>query len=76
MSSPRGMNSIIIPPSEMSPTHEVVVDERGEVVLPPEVLAELGLKPGMPMLLSIEADGSLLLRPYPAVAGSNRGILE
>jgi bifunctional DNA-binding transcriptional regulator/antitoxin component of YhaV-PrlF toxin-antitoxin module len=38
----------------MSSTREVVVDEHGDVVLPHEVLAEIGLKPGTPMLLSID----------------------
>ena len=55
--------------------HKVVVGDRGRVVLPSEVRAEMDLKPGTPMLLSTEPDGSLRLRPYRAVAESNRGML-
>jgi AbrB family looped-hinge helix DNA binding protein len=55
--------------------HKVVVGDRGRVVLPSEVRAAMDLKPGTPMLLSTEADGSLRLRPYRAVADSNRGML-
>lgn len=53
----------------------VVVGDRGRVVLPADVRAELGLKPGTRMLLSTEADGSVRLRPYRAVADRNRGVL-
>ena len=38
---------------------EVVVGERGRLVLPAAVRAELGLKPGTRLLLSTEADGTL-----------------
>ncbi|MGH8574588.1 MAG: AbrB/MazE/SpoVT family DNA-binding domain-containing protein [Gammaproteobacteria bacterium] len=55
--------------------HKVVVGDRGRVVLPSEVRAEMDLKPGTPMLLRTEADGSLRLRPYRSVAESNRGML-
>jgi hypothetical protein len=44
-------------------------------VLPAEVRAVMDLRPGTPMLLSTETDGSLRLRPYRAVADSNRGML-
>jgi AbrB family looped-hinge helix DNA binding protein len=54
---------------------KIVVGDRGRVVLPAEVRAELGLKPGSQMLLSTEADGSLRLRPYRAVAERSRGML-
>jgi AbrB family looped-hinge helix DNA binding protein len=57
-------------------THKVVVGDRGRVVLPSEIRAAMGLKPGTPMLLSAETDGSLRLRPYRAVADSNRGMLD
>ena len=57
------------------PTHKVVVGDRGRVVLPSEVRAVMDLRPGTPMLLSTETDGSLRLRPYRSVADSNRGML-
>jgi AbrB family looped-hinge helix DNA binding protein len=56
--------------------HQVVVGERGRVVLPSTVRAELGLEPGTRMLLSTEPDGSLRLRPYRAVADQVRGWLS
>lgn len=52
-----------------------MVGDRGRVVLPSAVRAELGLKPGTRMLLSTEQDGSLRLRPYRSVADRNRGML-
>jgi AbrB family looped-hinge helix DNA binding protein len=55
--------------------HKVLVGDRGRVVLPSEVRAAMDLKPGTPMLLTTEADGSLRLSPYRAVAESNRGML-
>lgn len=62
--------------SDVSHTaHKVVVGDRGRVVLPSDVRAAMDLKPGTPMLLSTEADGSLRLRPYRAVADGNRGML-
>lgn len=54
---------------------QVVVGDRGRVVLPSKVRAKLGLKPGSRMLLSAEEDGSLRLRPYRTVAEQNRGLL-
>ena len=55
--------------------HRVVVGDRGRLVLPSDVRAELDLKPGTRMLLSTEADGSVRLRPYRSVAERNRGML-
>jgi AbrB family looped-hinge helix DNA binding protein len=55
--------------------YKIVVGDRGRVVLPSDVRAELDLKPGTRMLLSTEADGSVRLRPYRAVADRNRGVL-
>ncbi|HEV3070399.1 MAG TPA: AbrB/MazE/SpoVT family DNA-binding domain-containing protein [Solirubrobacteraceae bacterium] len=54
---------------------QVVVGDRGRLVLPSKVRAKLGLKPGSRMLLSAEEDGSLRLRPYRTVADQNRGLL-
>jgi AbrB family looped-hinge helix DNA binding protein len=54
---------------------QVVVGDRGRVVLPSEVRAALGLKAGSRMLLSTERDGSLRLRPYRSVADQGRGML-
>lgn len=56
-------------------SHRIVIGDRGRVVLPSEVRTELDLKPGTRMLLSTEADGSVRLRPYRAVAERNRGML-
>lgn len=56
--------------------HKVVVGDRGRLVLPAEVRAAMDLKPGTPMLLSAEADGSLRLRPYRGIADGNRGMLS
>jgi AbrB family looped-hinge helix DNA binding protein len=55
---------------------QVTVGERGRVVLPSAVRAELDLKPGTRMLLSTEADGSLRLRPYRVVAEQCQGLLR
>jgi AbrB family looped-hinge helix DNA binding protein len=54
---------------------QIVVGDRGRVVLPSEVRAALGLKAGSRMLLSTEKDGSLRLRPYRSVADQGRGML-
>jgi len=54
---------------------EVVVGDRGRVVLPAALRRELGLTPGTRMLASAEPDGSLYLRPYRAVAEAGRGML-
>ena len=54
---------------------EVVVGDRGRLVLPSEIRAALGLEPGDRLLLSTDADGSLRLRPYRAVANQGLGLL-
>ena len=54
---------------------QIVVGDRGRVVLPSEVRLELGLEPGSKLLLRTEKDGSLRLRPYRSVAIQNRGML-
>jgi AbrB family looped-hinge helix DNA binding protein len=54
---------------------QVVVGDRGRVVLPSGVRARLGLKRGTRLLLSTEKDGSLRLRPYRSVADQSRGML-
>ncbi|MGI8863219.1 MAG: AbrB/MazE/SpoVT family DNA-binding domain-containing protein [Solirubrobacteraceae bacterium] len=58
----------------MSHREQVTIGDRGRLVLPSSVRSALGLKPGTRMLLSTEADGSLRLRPYSAVAEQNRGV--
>ena len=55
--------------------HQIVVGDRGRLVLPSGVRRELGLEPGSRLLLSTEKDGSLRLRPYRSVADQNRGML-
>lgn len=54
---------------------QVIVGDRGRLVLPADVRSELGIEAGSRMLLSTERDGSLRLRPYRAVADQNRGLL-
>lgn len=54
---------------------EVVVGDRGRVVLPAAVRNALRLEAGSRMLLTTESDGSLRLRPYRAVAEQGRGLL-
>ncbi len=54
---------------------QVVVGDRGRIVLPSDVRSALGLGPGSRMLLSTEQDGSLRLRPYRSVADQGRGML-
>lgn len=54
---------------------QVVVGDRGRVVLPAAVRTALGLEAGTRMLLSTEADGSLRLRPYRTIAEESRGLL-
>jgi AbrB family looped-hinge helix DNA binding protein len=54
---------------------QIVLGDRGRVVLPSEIRAQLGLGTGSRLLLSTEADGSLRLRPYRSVADMNRGLL-
>ena len=54
---------------------QITVGDRGRLVLPADVRAELGIEAGARMLLSTERDGSLRLRPYRSVAEQNRGLL-
>jgi AbrB family looped-hinge helix DNA binding protein len=54
---------------------QIVVGDRGRVVLPADVRTALGLKTGSRLLLSTESDGSLWLRPYRSVADQGRGML-
>ena len=54
---------------------QVVVGDRGRLVLPSAVRAALGITRGTRLLLSTETDGSLRLRPYRAVAEESRGLL-
>jgi AbrB family looped-hinge helix DNA binding protein len=54
---------------------QIVLGDRGRVVLPFEVRTQLGLETGSRLLLSTEADGSMRLRPYRSVADTNRGLL-
>jgi AbrB family looped-hinge helix DNA binding protein len=59
----------------MAHTEQITIGDRGRLVLPSRLRRELGLKRGTRMLLSAEADGSLRLRPYRAVADEGRGLL-
>lgn len=54
---------------------QVIVGDRGRLVLPAAVRSALGIEAGARMLLSTERDGSLRLRPYRSVADQNRGLL-
>lgn len=44
------------------------------MVLPSSVRRALGLEPGTVMMLSVEEDGSLRLRPYGVVVDESRGL--
>lgn len=61
--------------SNMSHSERIIIGDRGRLVLPSPVRSALGLQRGSRMLLSTEADGSLRLRPYRAVADQSRGVL-
>ena len=58
----------------MSHTEQVIIGDRGRLVLPASVRSELGLAPGTRMLLTVEEDDSLRLRPYRMVADETRGV--
>jgi AbrB family looped-hinge helix DNA binding protein len=60
--------------SAMIHRSQVIIGDRGRLVLPSSVRAELGLTSGTRMLLSTEDDGSLRLRPFRAVADESRGL--
>jgi len=62
-------------PGAAAVDRQVVVGDRGRVVLPAAVRAELGLREGSRLLLTTEGDGSLRLRPYRSVADNGRGLL-
>lgn len=62
-------------PGSAAIERRVIVGDRGRLVLPAAVRAELGLHEGSPLLLSTESDGSIRLRPYRAVADRGRGML-
>jgi AbrB family looped-hinge helix DNA binding protein len=53
---------------------EVTVGDRGRVVLPAAVRSALGFRAGTKLLVRVEDDGSLLLRPYRLVAETARGL--
>lgn len=55
--------------------YQLIVGDRGRIVLPAIVRSKLGLEPGTRILLHEEPDGTLRLRPYSAVAVKNRGML-
>jgi AbrB family looped-hinge helix DNA binding protein len=57
------------------PERQITIGDRGRIVLPAAVRAQLGLEPGTRMLVSAEQDGSVRLRPYRSVADRHRGIL-
>jgi len=57
-------------------SRQVVIGDRGRLVLPAEIRAELGLKAGSRLMVSTDPDGSLRLRPFAAVAENGRGLLK
>jgi AbrB family looped-hinge helix DNA binding protein len=56
------------------PAGEITVGDRGRVVLPASIRSELGLTAGTRMVLNVEDDGSLRLRPYRVIAERLTGI--
>jgi len=55
---------------------QVVLGDRGRIVLPADLRSELGLEQGSRLILRHEVDGSLSLRPFRAVADAGRGMLS
>jgi AbrB family looped-hinge helix DNA binding protein len=53
----------------------VTIGDRGRLVLPAAMRSELGLVPGARLVVDVEPDGSLKLRPFRAVAEASRGML-
>jgi AbrB family looped-hinge helix DNA binding protein len=53
---------------------EVVLGDRGRLVIPAAVRSALGLRAGSRMQIVIEPDGSMTLRPYEAAARAGRGM--
>lgn len=53
----------------------VVLGDRGRLVLPADLRRKLGLKQGSKLQLSIESDGTLVLRPYATIVEGIRGSL-
>lgn len=60
---------------DMAHEREVMIGDRGRLVLPAAIRSALGLEAGSRMLLTTEPDGSLRLRPYRIVAEESRGLL-
>lgn len=54
--------------------NQVVLGDRGRIVLPAEVRRELGLEPGCRFRVETENDGTLRLRPYAAIAKAGLGM--
>ena len=49
----------------MSRVVEVTLDDRGRIVIPEAVRDQLGLKPGMMLVVETEEKGGVRLRPQP-----------
>lgn len=54
--------------------NQIVVGDRGRLVLPARVRKNLGIEKGTRLQLKEEADGSLTLRPYAAIVEATRGM--
>lgn len=55
--------------------YQLVLGDRGRLVIPADVRRRLGLRAGSRLALTIDDDGSLRLRSYRTVAEATRGML-
>ena len=54
--------------------NQIVVGDRGRLVLPARVRKDLGIEKGTRLHVTVEDDGSLNLRPYAAIAEASKGM--
>lgn len=54
---------------------QVVLGDRGRIVLPAELRKELELEPGCRFAVDTEQDGTIRLRTYAAIARASMGML-
>ncbi len=54
---------------------DLVVGDRGRVVLPAKLREKLQLRSGSHLLAHLETDGTIHLKPYRLIAEKNEGLL-
>jgi AbrB family looped-hinge helix DNA binding protein len=62
--------------SSVPQQHEVLVGDRGRVVLPAEVREELGLNAGDKLVLTVEVEGTICLRSLRERLRRSRGLFR